>query len=86
MWSPLGTANHTASWRPEPKERGSFGVLSSCLTTIGLCVWTVVHLNIPEHGRSSRHVWMKALFLVLGLFAPELVRFGSLPVVFPPAC
>jgi hypothetical protein len=74
MWNPLGVTNHTLSWRPEPTTRGTFGLLSSCITTIVLCVWTAVHLNIPEHGRTSRHVWRKLKWVIIGLTAPEIVR------------
>ena len=74
MWNPLGVTNHTVSWRPEPTTRGTWGLLSSCITTIGLCVWTAVHLNIPEHGRTDRHIWRKVKWVIIGLIAPEIVK------------
>jgi len=76
MYSPYGyrLPNDTATWHPEPLRRGTFGLLSSCLITMGLCVWTSVHLNLPEPGKRNRQFWRKALWLVYGLFAPELVR------------
>lgn len=37
----------TTRWEPEPTRRGSFGILITCLVTLGLCVWTAVHLNLP---------------------------------------
>ncbi|KAF2184187.1 hypothetical protein K469DRAFT_519079, partial [Zopfia rhizophila CBS 207.26] len=33
-----------------PKCRSSFGIFSSCITTMLLCVWTAIHLNIPAKG------------------------------------
>lgn len=44
------------TWRPPPDSRGSFTILSACLITLTLCIWTSLHLNIPEHnnGTSSR--------------------------------
>lgn len=46
--------NNTATWHLELARRGTFGLLSSCLITTGLCVWTAVHLNIPEYGKVKR--------------------------------
>lgn len=75
MWNVFGVANETATWLPEPTQRGSWGLLSTCLTTIGLCVWTTVHLNIPGHKHTKRHFWTKLGLAALGLFAPEIVTF-----------
>lgn len=69
-------ANGTAKWHPEPPGRGTFGILSSCLITMALCVWTAVHLNIPEKGQTgifTPQMRRKIIFLLIGLFAPELV-------------
>ncbi|KAK0390064.1 hypothetical protein NLU13_3637 [Sarocladium strictum] len=51
---PLSTV---ARWVSSPDERGTFNVLSDCILTLVLCVWTAIHLNIPkarEAGGSSR--------------------------------
>lgn len=60
-------------WRPEPLQRGTFSILSSCIVTMTLCVWTSVHLNIPEHGEAHHVKWRKLWWLLIALFAPELV-------------
>ena len=75
MYSPFGVAppNTTASWRPEPDFRGTYNILSSCLVTMCLCVWTAVHLNIPEHKKAYMQKWRKLGWLTMGLFAPEVV-------------
>ncbi len=69
------TPNRTSTWVPEPTVRGTWGILSSCLITISLCVWTAVHLNIPEHQKTRRQLWRKIKWLVLGLLAPEMVAY-----------
>ncbi|ORY16123.1 hypothetical protein BCR34DRAFT_476852 [Clohesyomyces aquaticus] len=73
----VAPSNHTA-WRPEPRFRGTASILSTCLTTMILCVWTAVHLNIPEPGKNKGILTpqnrRKIVFLLTGLFAPELVR------------
>jgi hypothetical protein len=80
MFAPFGSSeeDRSAQWHPEPQFRGTFQILSSCLVTIGLCVWTAVHLNVPEHDHKkklwpSRQFWRKTGWLILGVFAPELV-------------
>ncbi|KAK1750467.1 hypothetical protein QBC47DRAFT_365350 [Echria macrotheca] len=48
-----------------------------------LCLWTAVHLNIPEyHNHSYKYLprWQtlrKTLWLLLGLFAPEIVTWTA---------
>ena len=86
--------NRTIVWYPEPRVRGSFSILSSCIVTLGLCIWTSVHLNIPTHnskpkrrkydprGWISKQQWRKVKWLVLGMLAPEMVRQTT---VFPPS-
>ncbi len=69
------TANQTSGWQPEPDFRGTWTILSSCIITISLCVWTAVHLNLPEHRKLSQHFWRKLKWLVLGLAAPEIVAY-----------
>lgn len=61
-------------WEPEPDRRGTFGIISTCLVTLGLCVWTAMHLNIPNHKEGT---WLPLLrkvgWVLLGLLSPELV-------------
>lgn len=66
-------ANGSSPWTPEPTHRDTYSLLSSCIITMGLCVWTAVHLNIPEHKKESHQKWRKLKWLVIGSLAPELV-------------
>jgi hypothetical protein len=79
MISPFGNATvlPEAMWHSEPTHRGTFSILSSCLITMVLCIWTAVHLNLPEHRKESQQVYRKILWLVLGLFAPEVVVWNA---------
>ena len=81
MWSPLGQGpfNTTAQWHPEPLRRGTFSILASCAITLSLCLWTSLHLNIPEDGKAGHQKWRKTKWLFLGLIAPEMV--SRLPAV-----
>lgn len=69
------TVNGTSSWVPEPNGRGTWSLLSTCLITISLCVWSAVHLNVPQHQKTHSQYWRKVKWLFLGLFAPELVAY-----------
>jgi hypothetical protein len=79
MISPFGNATvlPAAMWHPEATQRGTFGILSSCLITMSLCIWTAVHLNLPEHKKESQQVYRKVLWLAIGLFAPEVVVWSA---------
>jgi hypothetical protein len=65
-----------AVWVSEPRTRGTMSLLISCVTTIFLCTWTVLHLDVPESD--AERTW-KALFLerltwmVTGVIVPEFV-------------
>ncbi|ORX97347.1 hypothetical protein BCR34DRAFT_167146 [Clohesyomyces aquaticus] len=70
------SSNHTSRWHPEPTFRGTASILSSCIITMGFCVWTAVHLNIPEHGQKgffTPQFRRKIKWLLIGLFAPEVI-------------
>ena len=75
MFAPFGQnpVNHTNPWRSEPPYRGTYGILSTCLVTMGLCIWTALHLNMQEHNGFYRQMWRKVGWLTIGLFAPEMV-------------
>ena len=65
-------------WRSEPEGRGTIGILLPCLITLGLCVWTAVHLNVDEKPRKHRLLGFKLLWLLMGVFAPEIVLWRSI--------
>lgn len=48
-------------------------IVWSCLSTLFICLWTMLHLNLPapDDGRWAI-LWRKARWLLLGVLAPEL--------------
>ena len=62
-----------SAWGSEPERRGTVGILLPCLITLGLCVWTAVHLNINPQPTRGRLLLFKLTWLFLGMFAPEVV-------------
>jgi hypothetical protein len=64
-------SNDTVTWKAEPATRGTFGILSSCVITLVLCVWSSVHLNLP--GNDGSKFLRRLAWIIGGLLAPELL-------------
>ena len=59
------TAIGNFSFTPEPRGRGTVGLIISCTITFWFCVWTAVHPNIITNAtRHSRLVYRATLMLV----------------------
>lgn len=87
------STTQTVSWQQEPRTRGTFRLLISCVITLSLCVWTAIHLNIVrsciqagnwctdeiiqprQHTSGFRHYKKKMRWVLMGLFAPEVVVY-----------
>jgi hypothetical protein len=55
-------------------------LLSTCLVTLGLCFWTVLHLNIPRKHRDGifstvKLLEHKFLWALAGIFVPEAMVY-----------
>ncbi|KAI0762194.1 hypothetical protein C8Q74DRAFT_1336607 [Fomes fomentarius] len=60
-------------WQAEPDFRGTFSILSSCLGTLFLCVWTALHVDIPQVDSVFRKFLDKTGWVLVGLLVPELL-------------
>lgn len=61
-----------------PNGRGTWDILWSCLITLTLCVWTALHLNVPDHNQSVLKQWLcKLKWLLLAIFFPEIVLYSA---------
>ena len=72
-----GTIPPPVNWQPDASTRGTTDILSTCLITLGLSLWSALHINIPQHGKSSQRKWYKCGWLILGLLAPEMVAYAA---------
>ncbi|CAD0084503.1 unnamed protein product [Aureobasidium vineae] len=83
MFTVFGNHTDLVSWTAEPHRRGSFQIMSSCIITISLCVWTALHLNILHYSDANRRwytkrlMWRKLGWLCLGLLAPEMIAYTA---------
>ncbi|KAI5857960.1 hypothetical protein BZA05DRAFT_110858 [Tricharina praecox] len=75
--SPTNDTIAEPPWMRDPDGRGTIGLLLSCVLTLGLCVWTAVHLNVDPCASHSQLFWRKCLWVVIGLFSPEIVLVSS---------
>lgn len=61
-------------WVAQPNQRGTIDIIWNCLTTLAICCWVMIHLNVPA---KTDNLWSltlrKARWLMLALLAPELV-------------
>ena len=77
MWEPFGIApaNKTAYWKEGSNERSTYDIVSTCIITLFLCAYTSLHVNIPEHGKTTwpHQLWRKMLWVLVGVVAPEIV-------------
>jgi hypothetical protein len=46
-------------FQPEPKDRGTIGILMPCLAVLVLNVWTLFHVNIPLEGEATYLSWLR---------------------------
>lgn len=68
----------TIGWVSEPDGRETFSLMTSCVLTLSLCVWSAMHLNIPHYRESRWQYWLRHVkWGLVGVFAPELVVFAA---------
>lgn len=74
----MGEESPDVGWVAQPDTRGTFDILCSCLFTIFVCCWTIVHPNmaIPRASTAQR-LLDKTICLLIAVFAPEVIVFIS---------
>ncbi|TVY50857.1 hypothetical protein LCER1_G008151 [Lachnellula cervina] len=61
-------------WTNSPDSRGSIDIVSSCISTIFLCIWSVLCVNIGLPGESaSAKVYQKLKLAVLTILGPDFL-------------
>jgi hypothetical protein len=79
--APISQSNATTStvgFVPSSGGRDTLSLLFSCLLTLGLCVYSAVHLNIPQKDEPAWKMRCREIkWCVIGLFGPELVVFAA---------
>ena len=71
--------NPPYSWVEEPKQRGSFGILSLCFSTLIICIWSALHFNIPTRRRPTfDRLFLQGRLIMSALLLPELLLFKAM--------
>lgn len=71
-----GDRVETVGWQSDPNGRGTFTLVSSCVLTLTICVYSAMHLNVPPLRESTFQFWLRNIkWGLLGIFGPELVIF-----------
>lgn len=62
----------------DPNGRGTASLILSCLLTLILCVWSALHLNVPEQNTTvANSLWTNVRWIAAGIYSPELVVFAA---------
>ena len=63
-------------WEGEPKQRGTYGIITLCFSTLIICIWSTLHFNIPTRRYTvTRRVFLQVSWMIFALLAPEVLLF-----------
>jgi hypothetical protein len=75
---PMNSTTDIVGWAPEPRGRGTIGLLWSCFATLFLGTWTAIHPNLPGLKQKKISIfWRRIEYVVFCLVAPELTAFNA---------
>ena len=73
MNTSTSASSFSHGWHSAPNERGTIDIIWSCVSTVFLCLWSMLHLNVPAPSDGFWTIfWRKARWLLLGVLAPEV--------------
>jgi hypothetical protein len=74
----VSTNSSRTGWVSEPNMRGSWGILLPCISTLLVCSWSVMHLNLPAKSSTNTEKLIPYLYwCVIGIFGPELAIWAA---------
>ena len=65
----------TIAWKGDPDYRGTFNIMSACLSTLLICVWTAIHDDVTKGRQWHEVVLRKMCWFLVGLLAPECILY-----------
>ncbi|CCX12862.1 Similar to hypothetical protein SS1G_13760 [Sclerotinia sclerotiorum 1980]; acc. no. XP_001585192 [Pyronema omphalodes CBS 100304] len=69
---------HAPTWVAQPPYRETWGIIYNFTITLGLCVYTAIHINIPAPTDSPMKIWFRKLkWMLIALIAPEIVLYTA---------
>ena len=76
MSAPTGPSS--SPFVPDPIGRGTIGLVTSCVVTLSLCVWTAIHLNINPSKNKWRRLLSKLGWTATAIIAPEIILWRAI--------
>lgn len=64
-------------WVPAPRSRGTFNIITSCVVTLVLCVWTAIHPDVVHNVKPWQRYRKKIGWMFKALLAPDRVIIHS---------
>jgi len=59
-------------WVQEPNVRGTSAILIFCFSTLIICAWSALHLDIPQRRHTKRERFaFGTLWMIVGVLCPE---------------
>ncbi|KAI9680874.1 MAG: hypothetical protein M1817_004314 [Caeruleum heppii] len=74
--SPSPTPEALVGWALESSGRGTLSLIATCLFTISLCTWVVIHPRVHQRPRVRR--LHKLVLFLKTIFAPEFIAVEGL--------
>ena len=72
----LNLNERPSGWETEPTGgRGTYSLVHGCFTTLLLCAWTAIHLNIPYKTSLLRDFMQRIGWMLVAIFFPEAVLY-----------
>ena len=69
-------SNHPSLWMGEPTQRGTYGIILFCFSTLTICIWSTIHFNIPiKRYTDTRRFFLQVSWMTLALLAPEFLLY-----------
>lgn len=65
---PLGVK---VKYAPEPRGRGTLGIIFTCMTTFFFCVWTTVHPDIVADTSTWCRLYYRSILMLIAALVPE---------------
>lgn len=75
----FGASNFTIpTWVENPETRGTWDLIQTCVLTLGICVYSALHLNVFHRQSAWWGRWLiRCKWMVVALLAPEFIVFNA---------
>ena len=73
---PEHPTNPLSDWLPHSTTRSTYNIISTCLSTLIICVWSAVHVDIPtrKQGLIRRNA-ERLQWMVIGTLMPDWLLY-----------